>query len=244
MGSPSAGLLPNSTPMFLQADPVVGQIALTMAATIGGEGGTMKSRIIILAAMLVFGPIGLANAAGDQPAASPAPAQPAAAPAPAAPMAAGPPSAASEMAQLNVFQGTVHCTGTQSASQFGPEHPTITVVHGRADLNGFWMTMRYNERKTKQNPFPFHALYQIGYDSSAKQFLLIETDNFGGHAIQTASGWDGNKLTLTGDYVFGGGKLSARDTFTKNGDKEIDHLGEIQGSDGKWATLDQETCKR
>jgi hypothetical protein len=192
--------------------------------------------------MLVFGAIGQAKAAGDQPVAPAAPAQPAAAPAPALP--AGPPTPAPEIAQPNVFRGTVHCTGTRGASQFGPEHPTITVLHGRADLNGFWMTVHYNERKTKQNPLPFHALYQIGYDPGAKQFMLIETDNFGGHAIQTASGWAGDKLTFTGDYVFGGGKLGARDTFSKNGDNETDHLSEIQGSDGKWATLDQETCKR
>jgi len=229
--------------MFLHADPVAGQIAPTMAATIGG-GGTMKSRIIILTAMLAFGPIGLAQAASDQPAAPPAPAQPAAAAAPAAPMPAGPPAPAPEMAQLNVFQGTVHCTGTQSASQFGPEHPTVSVVRGRTDFGGFWMTLRYNERKTKQNPLPFHAFYLIGYDSSAKQFTSSEFDNFGGHATATASGWDGDKLTLTGDYVSAAGKLGARDTYTKNGDKEIDHLGEIQGSDGKWVTLDQETCKR
>lgn len=204
----------------------------------------MRSRIIILTAMLAFGPVGFANAAGDQPAAAPAPDQPAAAPAPAAPMAAGPPSPAPEMAQLTVFQGTLHCTGTQSASQFGPEHPTVSVVRGRTDFNGFWMTVRYNERKTKQNPVPFHALYQIGYDPGAKQYTFLELDNFGGHGVATASGWDSDKLTFTGEYAFVGGKLGARDTYTKNGDKEIDHLGEIQGSDGKWVTLDQESCKR
>jgi Protein of unknown function (DUF1579) len=210
----------------------------------------MKSRIIILASMLVFGPIGLAQAAGDQPAGQPAPAPPAAAaaaPAAAAPapaVAPAPPAPAPEMAQLNVFLGTLHCTGTQSASQFGPEHPTVTVVRGRADLNGFWMTVRYNERKTKQNPLPFHAIYQMGYDANAKQLTLTEVDNFGGHAAQTASGWDSDKLTFTGDYTYAGGKLGARDTYTKSGDKQMDHLGEIQGSDGKWMTLDQETCKR
>ena len=56
--------------------------------------------------------------------------------------------------------------------------------------------------------------------------------------------WDGDKLMLTGDYVGGGQKLGSRDTFTKNGDTEIDHLGELQGADGKWTTLSQQTCKR
>src|SRR5690348_14852895 len=164
-------------------------------------GGTVKSRIILTALCLVLGPAELAQAAGEQPA-NPAPAAPAdaapavpaaaapAAPAAAAPAAAapaGPPSPAAEMAQLKLFSGNTHCSGKQSASQFGPEHPTQSVVHGRPDLNGFWMTLRYNERKTKEDPYPFHALYQIGYDSAAKQYVLVEVDNFGGHATATSS---------------------------------------------------------
>jgi hypothetical protein len=223
----------------------------------------VKSRIILTALCLVLGPAELAQAAGEQPA-NPAPAAPAdaapavpaaaapaapaaAAPAAAAPAAAapaGPPSPAAEMAQLKLFSGNTHCSGKQSASQFGPEHPTQSVVHGRPDLNGFWMTLRYNERKTKENPYPFHALYQIGYDSAAKQYVLVEVDNFGGHATATSSGWDGDKLVFTGDYAFAGGKIVARDTFTKAGDKPAGHLGEIQGSDGNFVTLDEETCRR
>jgi Protein of unknown function (DUF1579) len=181
----------------------------------------MKSRII-LSAFLVFGPIGFAEAAST-PATGPAP----------------PP----EMAQLKIFEGAAKCTGTQSATDFGPEHPTNAVVRGRSELGGFWLTLRYDERKTKANPNPTHALYALGYDASAKQFVSTVFDGFGGRGAETASGWDGDKLTFTGDYVLAGKKLGYRETFTKKGEREIDHLGEIQGADGKWVTLDQETCK-
>jgi hypothetical protein len=217
----------------------------------------VTSRIILTALCLVLGPIGVAQAAGEQPASPPAaapaapadaaPAAPAAvppAPAAAAPAApAGPPSPAPEMAELKIYNGNTHCTGKQNASQFGPEHATVSVVHGHTELNGFWMTLRYNERKTKENPYPFHAIYQIGYDPGAKQYLMVETDNFGGHATATSSGWDGDKLIFTGEYAFAGGKINARDTFSKAGDKPAGHVGEIQGSDGNFVTLDQETCQ-
>jgi hypothetical protein len=213
----------------------------------------MKSRLM-LTALLVFAPIGLARAADDQPAAAaptpapapaapaaPAAAVPAAAPAAAAPAMPAPPP---EIAQLNLLRGTAHCTGTQSASQFGPGHPTKSVVRGRSDLGGFWMTVRYDERKTKQSPTPVHAINNLTYDPTAKGFVLLSVDNYGGHVAETGGGWDGDKLTLAGDYLYPGGKLQFRDTFTKKGDNAFDHLGEMQGSDGNWATLFQETCKR
>ena len=221
----------------------------------------MTSRIVLAVFCLVFASIGRAYAADEQSATQPAagapaapadaaPAAPAPAAAPAAPAAAapsataGPPSPAPEMAQLDLFKGNTHCTGKQNASPFGPAHATISVVHGHADLNGFWMTLHYNERKTKENPYPFHALYQLGYDPTAKRYLLVEVDNFGGRGTATSSGWDGDKLLFTGEYAFPGGKIATRDTYTKVGDKLAGHVAEIPGSDGNFVTLDEETCRR
>jgi hypothetical protein len=181
------------------------------------KGGPMKSRVI-MTTLLVFGAIGFAEAAS-----SPAP----------------PP----EIDQLKIFEGTAKCTGNQSASDFGPAHATTGVARGRRDLGGFWITIRYDERKTKANPNPVHALYALGYDPSAKQFLSNGFDGFGGRGTETSSGWEGDKLTFTGEYVVAGKKIGYRDTFTRKGEREIDHLGENQGADGKWVTLDQETCK-
>src|SRR5438067_13022969 len=105
----------------------------------------MKSRVI-LSALLILGSIGFAAAAAaDAPPSPPAP----------------PP----EMAQLKIFEATAQCTGSQSASDFGPAHPTKAVVRGRSDLGGFWITLRYDERKTKENPYPIRLLYALSYDS-------------------------------------------------------------------------------
>ncbi len=184
----------------------------------------MRMPTILVGLLACVVPAGLAHAAGDQP--------------------AGPPVPAPEIAQLKAFQGSVHCTGNQSASPFGPAHPTASVVRGRSELGGFWVTVRYDERKTRQNPTPFHAAYQIGYDPDAKQYLFFAFENTGGHGSATAPGWDGDKIVFTGEYVYPGGKVGGRDTFTRSGDKVVAHLGEFKGSDGNWATIDQETCAR
>jgi hypothetical protein len=183
----------------------------------------MKS-LVALCGLLAFGPIGVALAAGETP--------------------PGPPTPAPEMAQLKIFDGGARCTGKQGASQFGPEHPTRAVARGRIVLNGFFLTLSYDERKTKQNPYPLHIIYTIGYDASAKQYIATGADNLGGRISETASGWDGDKLTFTGELTAAGQKIPLRDTFTKIGDKEIDHVGELHGADGKWIELNQQTCPR
>jgi hypothetical protein len=180
-------------------------------------------RAALLTTILAFLPLGLAQAAGEPPPA--------------------PPTPAPEMVQLRIFEGTAQCTGTQHATQFGAEHPTRSVVHGRTMLGGFLVMLAYDERKTKQNPNPVHAIYLLGYDASAKHYTSTGFDGFGGRGNETASAWDGDKLSFTGDVVVAGQKLAFRDTFTKVGERQINHVAEFQGSDGKWTTLDEEICK-
>src|SRR6187401_2046588 len=97
--------------------------------------GTMKT-LVAASALIVLGSVGLAEAAGEAP--------------------AGPPTPAPEMAQLKILEGRARCTGTQNASPFGPEHATRAIARAKIGLGGFWMTLRYDERKTKQNPNPVH----------------------------------------------------------------------------------------
>jgi hypothetical protein len=180
--------------------------------------------LVAASALLFLGSVGLAEAAGEAP--------------------AGPPTPAPEMGQLKIFEGRAQCTGTQKASPFGAEHATRGIARANTGLGGFWMTLRYDERKTKQNQNPVHVVYVLGYDAGAKQFVASGFDGLGGRISESAAGWEGDKLMLTGDYVGGGQKFGFRDTFTKTGDAGIDHLGELQGADGKWTTLNQQTCKR
>ena len=62
----------------------------------------MKTHAILLAAAALFGATGLAFAAETPP---------------------GPPKPDPALAALEFLAGTVHCTGMQSASDFGPRMP-------------------------------------------------------------------------------------------------------------------------
>ncbi|MFO1183669.1 MAG: hypothetical protein U1E56_02630 [Bauldia sp.] len=180
----------------------------------------MKSRLAVALAFVV--PAGFAMAAAEP---------------------AGPPKPAPEMAQLDVFKGRLKCTGKQNASDFGPAHPVKGSAGGTVGLNGFVVTMRYDENKTKENAAPIHAMYDMTYDAAAKQFVSVGFDNMGGRATLTSKGWDGDKFVLTGEVSMAGQKIAVRDTFTKTKDGLM-HTGEMQGRDGKFFVLDEETCKR
>lgn len=155
----------------------------------------------------------------------------------------GPPKPGPEMAELNPLLGNFRCTGKQNASDFGPAHATRGSASTKADLNGFVLTMRYDENKTKENPAPIHALYQLTYDIAAKLYVAEVFDNMGGHGRLTSKGWDGDKIVWLGDVAMGGQKVGMRDTFTKSKDG-LTHQGELQGRDGKFFIIDEEFCKK
>lgn len=158
-------------------------------------------------------------------------------------LAAGAPKPDPELAQLKVFEGTWRCSGSQHDSIFGPPHAIETTLNGRTGFNGFWTSVRYTEKKTKANPTPTNGIYHYGFDPGAKQFVANWMDNQGGYGRQTTKGWEGDRLVLLGDYVSGGQRLAARDTFTKRGAKSLTHLFELQVS-GNWVAVQDGTCRR
>ena len=153
------------------------------------------------------------------------------------------PKPAPQMAQLNVFTGQWSCFGRQADSIFGTAHPIDTLQLGTADLDGFWVVVRYTELRTGDNDHPSTGVYQYGYDPAGKQYLATWTDNFGGWGTQTSPGWQGNKLVLTGDYNSNGQRIPARDTFEQASTTQIVHTSELQAN-GQWIPLQSETCSK
>jgi uncharacterized protein DUF1579 len=192
-------------------------------------------RIAILAA-LCLGSFALA-----QEAKKPAAGAPAAAAQPKPP--AGPPKPAPEMKQLDFFLGTWKCDGKMLANPMGPEHAMKTTATGKTDLDGFWVSVRVEEKKTKDSPMPIKGNFQMTYDAAGKKFQAVWVDNFGGWGPATSTGWEGDKMTFTGEMFGGGQKMGSRDSFTKKSDKEMVHVGEMQMG-GKWSTMMEETCKK
>jgi len=163
---------------------------------------------------------------------------PAAAPAPAA-MPMPTPNAALD--QLKFFAGNWQCAGTGYME--GKGHPTSATVNMGWDLNGFFMSLRYEEKKTGVNPMPVTAVEHWGYSDELKKLVAGHVDSMGGYGTEVTAGWEGNTLVWVGDDHMMGMKVPGRDTFVKHGDNEVTHLGEIQ-QNGAWIKQDEESCYR
>lgn len=156
---------------------------------------------------------------------------------------AGPPSPSPELKQLAFFAGDWNCKGKVEANPFGPAHATQGRVHVGKEIGGFWYVGNYSETKTAENPHPMVFRFLQGYDGTAKAFTMDCFDVFGSHCHQTSAGWQDNKLVYTGESTGSGPATPVRDVFTKTGEASLEHAGEMQ-VEGKWMTIDRETCTR
>ena len=146
-----------------------------------------------------------------------------------------------EMAQLKVFEGSWTCTGTMSPSPFGPGGKMTSTVRTHSDLGGFWESGVV--KATSPGMPPFEGMFHMTWDPAAKHHLMFWVDSTGGWAQSTAPGWEGDKITFTGDSYMGGKKFTTRDTFAKEPGGAMKHSWEMQ-ADGKWSPLGDETCKK
>jgi hypothetical protein len=152
------------------------------------------------------------------------------------------PGSPMEMAQLKAYEGAWVCHGNVPAGPMGPAHKSTTSLKIHGDLDGMWLSGRIDEAASKENAHPLRGLLHMTYDTTAKGFLMLWVDNTGGWAMESSSGWEGEKMAWLGDGSMGGKKIKGRDTFTKKG-AELQHLGELQ-MDGKWVVVQDEVCRR
>ena len=184
-------------------------------------------------------------AAPAAPAAKPATA-PATAAAPAAAAATPPPPApkpAAELDQLKLFEGSWRCEGKQPAGPFGPEQDYKSSLKGKKDIDNFWISIEYDQKKSKAHPMPIKARGFLGYDPAAKKYVSIGADNTGGWISESSPGWEGDKLVFSGDGSMGGQKVSFRETYVKKNEKEMTWSGEMKmGKD--WVAVGTDSCKK
>ena len=203
------------------------------------------------AAKPVAAPAAAAPAAKTAPAAAPTAAKAAAAPAATKPAVAAAPAAppppapkpAAELEQLKMFEATWRCEGKQPAGPMGPEQDYKSTFKGKKDVESFWISFEYSQKKSKAHAMPVTAKGYIGYDPAAKKYVSLGVDNMGGSVSETSPGWEADKLTFTGDGQMGGQKISFRETYTKKSDKEMIWSGEMKmGKD--WIPVGTDTCKK
>lgn len=145
--------------------------------------------------------------------------------------------------QLDYFTGKWQCSGTAYANPMTPEHATQAEVNAKWDLNGNWVPFSYSEKKTAANPTPFTFTGFFGYDKEIKKFVVGGVDNMGGYSTLASDGWSGDSMIFTGPWHMNGMTANSRDVFTKKGDREMTHVGEIE-MNGKWTKMSMETCRK
>jgi hypothetical protein len=200
-----------------------------------------------LAAPILATASAVALAQAPPPAPAPAPAGAAAtAPRPAAAAsapAAAAPKPAAELDQVKFFEGSWRCDGKAPAGPAGPEHGYKSTFKVKKDLDGFWYSADYEQKKAKDNPMPIKARGYMGYDAGSRKFIFGGFDNAGGMVTETSLGWEGDKFVSSGEGTAMGQRIGFRETFVKKGDRELTWMGELRmGKD--WMVIGNDTCKK
>jgi hypothetical protein len=147
-----------------------------------------------------------------------------------------------ELAELRAFLLSASCRGQTEASPAGPAHETVGQASGSMSQSGFWLQLRYVEKKTRDNPLATSSEERWGYDPGLKKFVALLWDSFGGYGMGTSPGWEGDSLIWTGEMSMNGQKLPYRQTFTREKGGAITETWEMQ-TNGAWAKMTSGTCK-
>jgi hypothetical protein len=153
------------------------------------------------------------------------------------------PYPAPELAELAFFTGSWEADGTFHATPFSSEKPIAMRIDVEVVHRGFWVQTRTAEQPSPDNPNPLTATYLWGHDPETGRFSAEWSDSNGGRATQTSTGWVGDRLVFTGQMTYGGYRFALRDTFTRLGDDEFHHLGEVDLGQG-WIPVDEERARR
>ena len=172
------------------------------------------------------------------PAATPAaPAAPAAAP------AAPPPPNEALAKNLKGMEGKWKCEAKYPDTAFGKAHGAKAEFSMKSDLNGYFYTGRYEEKKAKDNPTPYVMAQTIGFDPSKSELVRTDVDGMGAITHLSSKGWDGDKMVWSGETMAGPQKLVFKETMTKKSDKEVSMTMEL-GPEGSPAPLVEIVCKK
>ena len=148
-----------------------------------------------------------------------------------------------ELKKLDPFVGKWSCKGTVFAGEWGPEHPIIFKIDSHWSLGGMWLYFGYDETKTAKSPQPLKGIGLMSYDPEIKKFVDGWVDNSGMYQTSQSDGWNGDTMVFEGPAHGGGMSGTARDTFTRKGTKQLDHVFDLQMG-GTWKKVESDTCKK
>src|SRR5712692_7300718 len=109
------------------------------------------------------------------------------------------PKPAPELDALKPLAGTWSCEGHSPALSGMPAHDFKATMTNKWDLGNFWMWSTYQGKPDKVSPKGFTGKGWMGYDSSQKKLVWAGVSNTGGWISLRSDGWQGDKLTWTGE---------------------------------------------
>lgn len=84
----------------------------------------------------------------------------------------------------------------------------------------------------------------LTYNPVTKQWVALGIDSTGNAVTTTSTGWQGNRLVLTGNVIIVGEPTMLRQTVEKVSDNGYDVINEEQMPDGSWIVLDRYEYRR
>jgi hypothetical protein len=148
---------------------------------------------------------------------------------------------------FKAWEGTWKCDTTFAANAMAPGSPEMKVkgtakIKKDKDLGGFVYRGIYEVKKTKTSP-GLRGEFVLAYDSGSKSAVMTSVDNMGSIGIATAPTASGDTFTFTGDGYMMGQKVRTRESFTKKGDKGMEHKYEVDMGKGFMA-IGMDDCKK
>lgn len=155
------------------------------------------------------------------------------------------PKPAPELAALKPLAGSWSCAGHSPDAQGTPADAFKATMTNKWDLGNFWMWFTYQVKPSKQRPKGFTGKGWLGYDAASKKLVWAGVSDTGSWISLRADGWQGDKLTFTGDDVVRMGKQQATFVFSK-GASPSEWMLTVTSRDagGNSMLLKTETCKK
>jgi hypothetical protein len=147
------------------------------------------------------------------------------------------------MDRLGLFVGTSTCKGALGIPP-ALSHPIERTIAGKKDIDDFWLFMRFEDARTKENPAPLLANYQIIYNPAHRQFEALWNDNLGRWFVQTSQGWRGDTIAFKGKFRVKNQITAIRDLFIRKSETEMVQKAEMQKNGGEWIPILDLTCRK
>jgi hypothetical protein len=146
-----------------------------------------------------------------------------------------------DFAPFSFFVGSWTCTSKQ-ANRPGPATSTATWA---IDDTGYWMVATNDSPAVKWYPYDTKGQSKITYDSDAKLWIYMASDDLGGYGLYTTPGWKGGTAIWTARSFFPTKQQSAVSNYTMKKVSDSKYTGTYTYTTGKGTVVGgQDSCMK